>query len=79
MKIIISPAKKMNADTDSLPWRDLPAFLSETQQLAQAMQGMSYGEIAEELNTGVNTPRRWINGVLDKLSVLLWGLEELPE
>ena len=45
MKIIISPAKKMNADTDSLPWRDLPAFLSETQQLAQAMQGMSYGEL----------------------------------
>lgn len=43
------------------------------------MQGMSYGEIAEELKTGVNTPRRWINGVLDKLSVLLWGLEEIQE
>ena len=27
MRIIISPAKKMNADPDSLPWQDLPAFL----------------------------------------------------
>ena len=40
------------------------------------MQGMSYTEIAQELNTGVNTPRRWINGILDKLSVLLWGLDD---
>lgn len=43
------------------------------------MQGMSYAEIAEELNAGINTPRRWVNGVLDKLSVLLWGLEEPTE
>ena len=31
--MIISPAKKMNADTDTLLWRDLPAFLPQTQQL----------------------------------------------
>ena len=43
------------------------------------MQGMSYAEIADELNAGINTPRRWVNGVLDKLSVLLWGLEEPTE
>ena len=45
MRIIISPAKKMNADTDSLPWRDLPAFLSKTEQLAKRMQGMGHEEL----------------------------------
>ena len=45
MRIIISPAKKMNVDTDSLPWRDLPVFLSRTEQLAQTLQGMDYDEL----------------------------------
>ena len=40
MRIIISPAKKMNVDTDSLPWRDLPAFLPKTEQLAEVLQTM---------------------------------------
>ena len=38
MRIIISPAKKMNVDTDSLPWRDLPVFLPKTQQLCTQLQ-----------------------------------------
>lgn len=42
MRIIISPAKKMNADTDSLPWQDLPAFLAKTEQLRQAMRALPY-------------------------------------
>ena len=33
MRIIISPAKKMKADTDSLAWRELPAFLPQTEEL----------------------------------------------
>lgn len=33
MKIIISPAKKMKVDTDSLLWKDLPDFLPQTEQL----------------------------------------------
>ena len=45
MRIIISPAKKMNMATDSLPWRDLPAFLPQTQRLAAVLQGMSYDEL----------------------------------
>ena len=40
MRIIISPAKKMNADTDTLPYRDLPAFLPDTQQLLDRLRGM---------------------------------------
>lgn len=41
MRIIISPAKKMKPDTDSLSWRDLPMFLSKTQLLCSILQSMS--------------------------------------
>ena len=45
MRIIISPAKKMNVDTDSLTWRDLPAFLPQTEELAKTLQRMGYDEL----------------------------------
>ncbi len=45
MRIIISPAKKMNVDTDSLPWRDLPVFLPKTEQLCTQLQRMSDAEL----------------------------------
>ena len=45
MRIIISPAKKMNADTDTLPWRDLPAFLPKTQQLLDRLRAMDEDEL----------------------------------
>ncbi|WP_298729662.1 peroxide stress protein YaaA [uncultured Subdoligranulum sp.] len=40
MKIIISPAKKMNTDPDSLPWQELPQFLEKTEQLYLVMRSM---------------------------------------
>lgn len=40
MKIIISPAKKMNADPDGLPWQDLPRFLERSEQLYRAMRAL---------------------------------------
>ena len=43
MRIIISPAKKMNRD-ESLPWRDKPVFLEKTQILMEYLKGLSYGE-----------------------------------
>jgi len=42
MKIIISPAKKMNIDTDSLAWRDLPEFLPQTDKILEKLQTMDY-------------------------------------
>ena len=45
MRIIISPAKKMNADTDTLPLRDLPAFLPKTQQLLDRLRAMNEDEL----------------------------------
>jgi cytoplasmic iron level regulating protein YaaA (DUF328/UPF0246 family) len=45
MRIIISPAKKMKIDTESLPWRDLPVFLPKTEAIVQVLQGMGYDEL----------------------------------
>lgn len=45
MRIIISPAKKMAADTDTLPAEGLPAFLAHTERLKAALQGMSRQEL----------------------------------
>ncbi len=44
MKIIISPAKKMIVDTDSLPVRSEPAFLEDTEKIKKYIQTLSYGE-----------------------------------
>ena len=45
MRIIISPAKKMKADTDTLPWKDLPCFLEQAETLYSKLQGMSRQEL----------------------------------
>jgi len=45
MRIIISPAKKMKVDTDSLPYQDLPVFLPRTEQLCKVLQSMSDAEL----------------------------------
>jgi len=45
MRIIISPAKKMNIDTDSLPCSGLPQFVDRTQLLLDTLKGMSYAEL----------------------------------
>lgn len=45
MRIIVSPAKKMRVDTDSLPWRDLPAFLPDTEKIAGILQRMQEPEL----------------------------------
>ena len=45
MKIIISPAKKMKVDTDSLLWKDLPAFLPQTAEIFGVLQAMSPQEL----------------------------------
>lgn len=45
MRIIISPAKKMKVDTDSLPWQDFPAFLPQTEELAGILRNMDYEQL----------------------------------
>mgnify|MGYP002798278023 CR=1 FL=1 len=45
MRIIISPAKQMRQDRDTLPPRDLPAFLPETRRLMAALRSLSPAEL----------------------------------
>ena len=45
MKIMISPAKKMNVDTDSFDCQGLPFFLDRAQLLLSALQAMSQDEL----------------------------------
>lgn len=40
MKIIISPAKKMNIREDELEWANLPCFLSRAEELKKYIQGL---------------------------------------
>ena len=45
MRIIISPAKKMNMDNDSFACQGLPQFLPKTEQLYERLRGMPYEEL----------------------------------
>ena len=45
MRIIISPAKKMNVDTDSFPYQNLPNFLQRTEELCRILQSMSDADL----------------------------------
>lgn len=45
MRIIISPAKKMNVDTDTLSPTRLPGYLERTQRLLEALRKLSYEEL----------------------------------
>lgn len=45
MKFIISPAKKMNVDTDVFEWKDLPDYIEETKILMHWIQKQSYEEL----------------------------------
>ena len=42
MKIIISPAKKMNDTEDFLPWDQLPVFIDRAETIKNYLQGQSY-------------------------------------
>lgn len=45
MRIIISPAKKMRVDTDTLAWHDLPCMIDKAEVLYNKLASMSYDEL----------------------------------
>lgn len=45
MRVIISPAKKMNVDTDNFPAPGLPRFLPQAGQILEALRAMAPGEL----------------------------------
>lgn len=44
MRIILSPAKKMNENTDDLSPQGLPVFMEETEEIMRWIQSLSYEE-----------------------------------
>lgn len=44
MRIIISPAKKMNTDTDTLPYQSLPRFLPQAKVLMDYIKSLTYDQ-----------------------------------
>ena len=44
MVIIISPAKKMNVNTDLFPCRNLPCFMEDAKKLLAFLRGLTYEE-----------------------------------
>lgn len=47
MKIILSPAKKMNVDTDLLAVKGMPVFINQTEEILGWLQCKSYDELKE--------------------------------
>lgn len=47
IKIIISPAKKMKQDTDTLEFRGMPVFLQEAESLKEFMKKLDYQQAKE--------------------------------
>ncbi len=46
MKIILSPAKKMRRDTDSLPTHSAPYFLPEAQKILDYLRTLSFSQLS---------------------------------
>lgn len=44
MRIIISPAKKMNVDTDTLAVKNMPVYIEQTRQILKQMERLSFSE-----------------------------------
>ena len=51
MRIILSPAKKMNVDTDKLEYQGLPVFLEQTQEILEWLREQSYEDLHKCQNT----------------------------
>lgn len=82
MKIIISPAKKMRVDTDSLPWETLPRFLPETEELQAVLQTMSAAQLQQlwRCNTAIaelNRRRHHNMNLREKLTPAILAYEGL--
>lgn len=41
------------------------------------LDGIKYNDLVDEYNSGVNTPRRWMNEMINELGVLLFGIDGL--
>lgn len=57
MRIIISPAKRMDIDTDSLIYKQLPCFIKDTEVLLNYLKKMNFNELKTLWNCNDNIAR----------------------
>ncbi len=72
MRIIISPAKKMNEERDDFPALGLPVFLDRTETLRDWLKGLSYADAkalwsCNDKLAELNHDRYAVMGALDEL------------
>lgn len=82
MKIIISPAKKMNICDDSIPWQDMPCFIESSKEILQTLRLKSYQELKQlwccnEQIAGLNYDRVQHMDLKGRLSPALLSYEGL--
>lgn len=58
LRIIISPAKKMQVRTDYLPWKNMPVFLDRTQVLKEKLQSYSEQELKKLFRQMIPLPMK---------------------
>ena len=80
MKIIISPAKKMNVVPDILPYKDLPVFINQADRLKQELQTYSLSELQKlfacnEKIAGLNYERYRTMNLYEMLSPAILSYE----
>ena len=63
MKIILSPAKKMKVDTDSIDTMSSPVFLEKTEEILGGMQGRTEEELRNCGNAMIKLRQRILNGL----------------
>ena len=66
MRIILSPAKKMNIDTDTLEHQGLPVFLNQTKEILDWLRIQSYADLQRLWNCNDKIAEQnfinWISG-----------------
>jgi len=69
----------IDAALDSLKHKEIKLCAIEKYEALEMFYigGVSYEDIVMKFNCGVNTPRRWMNQMLDELGVLIFGIDGL--
>lgn len=68
MKIILSPAKKMNEEPDILAYEDFPEYLEQAEKILKWMQSKSYEELKKLWNCNDNIAKQNF-GRLEKMEL----------
>ena len=70
MRIILSPAKKMNIDTDTLEHQGLPVFLDQTKEILEG-QRRYREQMASQYTAGYTDAEEKLNAVIAEKDAII--------